>query len=339
MATYSIGSGGGRDYSTVQAWIDDMDATLTENEIGECYNDSEFLSTTFNVPVATFTGHTTGSGTEFILRCATGQSFRDNGSVQTNGLRYNQSNGVAFRTTDNYTQCVYLMDNYVTLDGLQVKADGAHSSVGAIQFLGGRDNLTVQNCIADSNGGAGGINIYGASSKARNCLSINRSAAGTGIAPRHGASLYYCTIVRPSNITPAGTGIVSSYNDPLIQNCAIFGFTTLESGGTNGSSSNNCSDLAISFGSSNQASKTYANQFAQSDASGGVHDFKIVTGSDCKDNGSTDATNGANDIANTARPSGSAYDIGCWEFVAAATGQPASKRMGGVKFTHRYGQW
>lgn len=35
------------------------------------------------------------------------------------------------------------------------------------------------------------------------------------------------------------------------------------------------------------------------------------------DVGTTDATNAANDIAGTARPSGSSYDVGAWEYVSA----------------------
>jgi len=60
---------------------------------------------------------------------------------------------------------------------------------------------------------------------------------------------------------------------------------------------------------------TYANQFQN--VNDATRDFRLVTGAAMKDTGTTDATNAANDIAGTARPSGSAYDVGCWEFVAA----------------------
>jgi hypothetical protein len=311
IITNSIGSVG-RDYSNPQSWIDAIpnDVVASGNSyVGECYNDSEFVD---GGTIADFVGFTVGASNTITLKCAAGQSFRDHASVQTNGLRYNQANGVGLRCTVS-SATVALRSNYITLDGLQIKCDGPDFNVAPVSFAIADNNVTIQNCIGDGTSGSSTFNVSGAGSVIRNCLAISR--AGGGISVGNGACAYFCTIVKPSNITPGGTAISSDLADPTVQNCAIFGFTTENSGGLAAGTDYNCSDLALSTGSNNQSSKTYANQFAQSDASGGAHDFKIVTGSDCKGNGLADATNGANDIANTARPSGAAYDIGCWEFV------------------------
>jgi hypothetical protein len=315
--TKSIGTTG-RDYSTLQAWEDALPANLVTDgnaQVGECYNDSEFSGT---LVVA---GETTDSTNSITLKCAAGQSFRDHGSVQTNALRYNQSVGVGITVTATYTIAISVAVNNITFDGLQVRTTGASGDCPAIAITGTVDFVRVQNCICDTTSSVKVVSLYSNSasptaSYIRNSLLIQRLSAQPALMAGNGSGVYYCTIVKPSNITPGGTAITSTYADPTITNTAIFGFTTLESGGATGN--NNCSDLAIGFGTSNQASKTYANQFVATDASAGAHDFKIKTGADCVDTGATDSTNGANDIAKTARPSGSAYDIGCWELVQAA---------------------
>ena len=70
---------------------------------------------------------------------------------------------------------------------------------------------------------------------------------------------------------------------------------------------------SISFGSANQASKTYANQFKN--ITDGTHDFRIKPGADLIETGATDATNAGTDIAGTVRPAVVTYDIGCWEMI------------------------
>src|SRR5215472_13375284 len=113
----TIDSGGGRDYSTIAAWFAALPANLVtdgNNQEGDCYNDSEFFSNSDHI--AFFTGHTTDSSHIITLTTGAGQSFRDNASVQTNALRYNQSNGVALRSgSASANSCIYVSDDYVTL--------------------------------------------------------------------------------------------------------------------------------------------------------------------------------------------------------------------------------
>ena len=94
MATKSIGTTG-RDYSTVALWLASLPATLTEAEIGECYNDSEFAEN-----IALGAGITTSGSNTLTLRAAAGQGIADHADKDTNPLVYDQSKGVGFRTTD-----------------------------------------------------------------------------------------------------------------------------------------------------------------------------------------------------------------------------------------------
>jgi hypothetical protein len=63
---------------------------------------------------------------------------------------------------------------------------------------------------------------------------------------------------------------------------------------------------------------TYAGQFE--DSTDSARDYRIKTGADLIDAGTTESTWAAYDIAVTARPDGAAYDVGCWEFVAGGGG-------------------
>src|SRR5947209_3758092 len=98
VVTKSIGSAGGRDYSTIALFIAALPANLVTADqqwIGECYNDSEFAIGS----ALAFSGITTDATRNIILRCASGQSFNDNAGKATNALRYNQTNGVGIRVT------------------------------------------------------------------------------------------------------------------------------------------------------------------------------------------------------------------------------------------------
>lgn len=324
MATRSIGSGGGRDYSTVQAWEDALPATLTENEIGEAYNDSEFSSTG---RICTFAGVTTSASFGITLRAAAGQSFRDHASVQSNALFYSQTRGVAMRgNTGGYDRTIVIEVDYVTLSGLQLLSQQGGAAGGAVvsNSTSGKTNVVVEHCIVDGERntvvGAGTITMVGGT--LRNLLVITRGTGGNGISfsyPDANVLVLNVTLVRPTTYTAGGTALEAlSGTTTAIRNCAVFGFTTFANNNARFTGYNNCADITIGFGTSNQESKTYSNQFENT-----ATDFRIKTGADCVNNGATEAA-ASPDIANTTRPQSSAYDIGCWELVVAA-GPPVPK--------------
>lgn len=318
--TKSIGSAGGRDYSTLQAWEDARPATLTDAEVGECYNDSEFVSST---TLLTISGITTSATNTLTLKCAAGQSFRDNANVRSNALRYNASNGVGIRTTTSYTvTIVNTTVQYVRLDGLQIAA----KSTGVSQAMDGRvNNWIVTNCIFEyfmqNNVNNSGLHINGG--EVSNCLVIDYgTGAGSALKSTDGTTqaVRYTnvTVVRVSGTPSTSFAFRVAYGTAsIMKNCAGFGF-----GGFNSRDAafatglNNASDKAIGFGSSNQASVTFSAQFQAITSSG--PDLRALNTGNLYNNGVTDATYGTPDISNTARPISTSYDIGCWEASAAA---------------------
>ena len=123
MATRSIGSAGGRDYSSMQAWEDALPGTLTEDEIGELYNDSDsFVS---SGTILDISGHTGSFWCR--LRPATGQGFKDHADVRTNPLRYNRSNGVGLRSTGEFAVFIEVNQPRFEMSGLQIKMDTNNS--------------------------------------------------------------------------------------------------------------------------------------------------------------------------------------------------------------------
>lgn len=307
MATTSSIGTSGRDYSTPQAW---WDAFATGGWIGECYNDSEFTATA----QTTFSGKATSATDYATLKCAAGQSFSDNANVRSNALRYNAADGVGMRKTNSYSYTLNVDNSYVTISGIQITAG---TSTYPLSLSTGRTNMVLEYSIVEQRAAAHAIYADG-SGKTRNCLIVNRSASSSGIHSSYGTWTHRnLVIVRPSDVAATGSAF-NGGGTADIKNCAGFGFTNFSSTASGKSGSNNCSDATISFGTSNQASKTYANQFeVTTDA---TRDFRAKAGADLLNNGVTDTTNvpAGDDISRLARPQGSAWDIGPWELSVSA---------------------
>src|SRR6478672_9252824 len=114
----TIGSGGGRDYSTLAAWGASLPANLVtdgNSYEGDCYNDSEF---TGSATLLTLSGHTTDASHTITLTTGPGQSFRDNANVQTNALNYSSSSGVGINSSVAYAGTISITDSNVFLSNL-----------------------------------------------------------------------------------------------------------------------------------------------------------------------------------------------------------------------------
>lgn len=323
MATISTIGTSARNYSTISAWLA---AFATGGWIGECYNDSEFVITS----AIAFSGHSTTSPNFITLRTAAGQGFKDNASVQTNALRYNASNGVGVRNTTAYTNVIIVGESFVTIQNLQIQGNGSYAYDNNQSASSG---VVLDSCILDIVLTASGqATARLRSGIMRNCLLVNRGNTGNGLDfsyPATGTVAANCTSVRPSDKTAANSAFMAASANAAVKNCAGFGFTNFSSGSLTGS--NNCSDQAIGFGTSNQASKTYANQFVNT--LNATADFREKSGADLFNNGFTDTTDvpAAVDIVGTARPQSASWDIGCWELiVASATVYSSTLSMMGV---------
>lgn len=263
-------------------------------------------------------GHTTSSTDNITITVGAGQGFRNNAGAATNALDYNASNGVAINCTANYSNTLTISDNNVILDGLQIAHTGGGNSGSCVDSTG---VLQINGCILkDSGGGAGSITILQTGANqvtARNSLfiqAISGAAANTSVTQ---FSAYFCDFVTPSNLTKSTKGFNSSYHVVIMENCAIFGATTAIS--VSGSGSSLTSTTCMTDQSSpptGWTQVTYTSQFVGTTTAGGL-DYRSKTGANLIGGGTADSTNGATDIIGTARPQGSSWDVGCWEFAGA----------------------
>lgn len=300
------------DYSTLQAWEDAITADLVaadEQWVGECLDQGEFTGSS---TLLTISGQTTDATRNIILRCATGDSFSDNVNVRTNALTYNSSNGVAITSSVGYSRTVYVISDYVTLEGLQIKATSGNSQV----LRWDTDNGTLSKCILDDNNSV--MACSGADAlKCSNCLFIKRTTGGSTITCSGGYGtlneFHGCTLVVPSGVGTGGTAFNNSGGtNPLVKNCAVFGHGTFSNGSFNAGSDYNATDLGTVLGANSLTSLTFADQ-VENDA----NDWRAKGTGSLDGAGTPDSTNLPDDISDTAR-SATAPTIGAWEVVSAA---------------------
>jgi hypothetical protein len=312
MPTTSTIGTASRNYSTITAW---HAAFANGGWIGQCYNDSEFNETPS-------IGGTSAANYE-TLTVAAGQSAFDNSA---NPLKYDVTKGVGLKTTAAYSQ-ILIVGSYCTIQRMQVLQSGGGNSNSTLQISFTAVSVLISQCLfVNTNTSVSrAARIMGAngagSQSLLNCVFINYAGDGLSVEYANGTVLANCTIVSPSDKANGSHALNISSQSPKITNCAGFGFSGGFSSGGTPTGSNNATDAAsISFGSANQTSLTYANQF--NGVTSAAMDFTIKSTSALKDNGATDTTDISPgvDIFNTSRPQGSAWDIGAHEYIAAGGG-------------------
>jgi hypothetical protein len=335
--TKTIGIGGTHNYSSLSAWEADTNAftggagadlvAADTIAIGQCFfngsGDGEFGGPGAGV-LLNLTGHTTDASHTITLTTGAGQSFRDNANVQTNALNFNQANGVAITTDDPFDVCIRCSDNYVTFSNLQIGSTG-----NGCMYIDG-NNVTINDCvIINSGAGSGGecfeFNNAGPCTVTNTLFMTNGGDTGLGLMTLAFNSspffFYFCTLVAPSDSTYGGTCIdLFNLGSATFENCAFFGpFASMHHArsGSNVPTYTNCMTDIAGPPSGVTGSKTYANQFHNTTNAAG--DWREKTGADLQGAGTADSTDGAMDIAGTARPQGGNWDIGCWELLASGT--------------------
>lgn len=313
--TKSVGSAGGRDYATLNAFIAAIPADLVaadEQWIGELYNDSEFAvgAVTLSLPAKT-----TDATRNIIIRAAAGHSFKDHANKLTNPLRYDQAVGVGIQGSGGAV--LQILSDYVTIEGLQFLATGGPGSNGISQASTNAPNVTVKNCIFKNNSsatGSAGLNLYNGTGI--NCVSEN-TAGGTAIMSNGGGAKFInCTAFQSGSGT--GFGYRGNYDSPLYRNCAAFGFNTNFRSGTSGSSNYNASSQASPPGANSLASLTASGQLENVSSSAAL-DARVKAGAALINAGVRENTYTADlDIVGSAR-STSTPTIGAWEYAAGAS--------------------
>lgn len=308
----TIGSTG--DYSLPQTWEDATPANLvTADQIWQGQLQNQAFSAGVSV------AGTTTDATRYVeLTTVAGSSFSDNASVQSNALRFNTANGASISVAGGYASAV---DNQVAntrLTKLQLE-----STAGSSQCLGSTVAVLVDRCIMES--AASGVGVFSVgvtvgSAVFKNSLFVNRAAAATKIVQAGGNfEAYNCTFAVPSDKTAATNGLDGHYSTATVKNCAIFGATnTLETGNSTFTNTTCRTDQASPPSGFTQIAYDTSTGSGFQNITDATRDYRLKSTSAMLDVGTTDSTNAAVDIAGTSRPSGSAYDIGAWEYVAAA---------------------
>lgn len=288
---------------------------------GQCQN-QEFSGTGVQ---CTISGSTVSSTCYKELTAVAGASFRDNANVQTNALYYNASNGCGIKGTTDSTRTISIQENNVSVNKLQVAATGnsghaihMNSDAGFLNFLiceGNDSDAGTANGVISQ--GAGVNNVIA------NSLIIQRKSGaehiiGTGTST---VAYYNCTIVAPDDLATAPTEIFNSgvSGTVTVQNCGLFAGNSTKAITAGSATFNFTTCYSDISGTTGVTQCTYANQFQN--VNDATRDFRLKAGANMLDTGTTDSTNAANDIVGTARPQGSAYDVGCWEKVVAASSQ------------------
>ncbi len=334
IVTKSIGTAGGRDYSTINAWDAAIPANLVtagDSWVGECYNDSQFGS-------SVLAAHTTDATHTIKLTAAAGQSFQDHASVRTNALRYNQSLGVGLRGTGTYSSTLNINGtiDYLTISRLQIYHTSANGTCHVVLFnASNANNCLLKDCIIEQADDSNVVQNIQGSSLAINCAIIvdNSTSGVVAVKTFTGGTITHCTIARASNRTAGGTGITQSHGTALVKSCAIFGYTTPVNASASSSSTKCGTEQSSGIpGTSHQFSISYSasSPFSNATTASSAHDFKTVSGTTLDGNGLLDSTNAPNDITGFARPA--APTIGAWQLPTGGPFPMFIRRDGGFRF-------
>jgi len=325
--TSTIGSGG--TYSTIALWFAACPANLVSSDAiwrGELKNQA-FSSANNLLLIA---GITTDSTRYIELTTEAGASFRDNGSVQSNALRFNSSNGASITVTGGYESAIGINSGtgFTRFSKLQIAGTGS----SACAAIAASDTCIIDFCILEGKASQGVAQMNGNGTNImRNSLVVQRAASATRVVDSSiTMQMTNCTVVTPSDVAASTDALRVQYGtSAVIKNCAFFGSTNvaIQQGGSRppaGTTFTTCrTDVGSPPTGCTQITYNTSTGSGFENISDATRDYRIKSGSAMLDVGTTDSTNAANDIAGTARPSGSAYDIGCWELVvgggAAAT--------------------
>jgi hypothetical protein len=297
--TKTIGTG--KDYTTFAACSAAMPNLVTADEIWHVQFSNEVHTGGISL-----TGITTDATRYIILDAEPGASFADHADKETNPQRYNASVGAAI------SGGVVISVPYTRIRRLQINGTGWGNWAFQISAVG----CVVEDLIIEGTNSDRVIQIHsGGAGSFANVLGIQDFSTGQPGFVVQTTNAVYCdhvTMVRPSNKSGGGSGAWYGIGGVLrLRNCAGFGFGSfLQNTANTTGSSNNASDLAIGFGSDNEASITYADQFKVVTTASGTHDFRRKAGSALEGAGLNLAGTVDHDIIGRARAG--PYDIGAW---------------------------
>jgi alpha-tubulin suppressor-like RCC1 family protein len=272
----------------------------------------------------------TTDATRFIrIKPYPGLGFSDRSA--TGPANYDPIKGIALYGAHGVlgNQCAYTV-----IEGLQLKQTQTtflYSGSGVITSDSLGQNSTLKNCIITSNydGVSAAYSLISwFTNVVINCLFVSKGCYGIANA----SAIINSTIINTGAYS-ARTAIINEYSNPIVKNCAIFGFDTLFTGGSgvtfSTSSNNNATNLSsgpTNWGSNSLTGLTTSAQFV--DTTTGTGNFRLRKSSPLIRGGTRDATYTSDlDIVGRAR-SLTLPSIGSWEEPSASgTVFPANIRF------------
>jgi hypothetical protein len=310
--------GVGKDYASIQAWVDAAPADLTTvDQIwkGVLYKEGAGTNGEWTLSakvVCAGSAHVTDATRYMWLTAASGASFSDNANKLTNALAYNAANGVAIRMTGS--EFVFQMGNGITIrfTGLQIQGKTAQP----LYAFNTGGLITVENCIVYTPDATEAAYLC----NARYVNSLLYSA-GQVVVCTTDSSFYASTLYTTSTTAPVinTTGVGAT-----IYSCAFFGGNAVSSSTSFMTASNNAtSQASVGFGTANQVGLTAASQFQS--VTPGSEDFRAKAGNGLGPGIRQQTYTNDLDIVGSAR-STTTPTIGAWEFpsITYTYARPAS---------------
>lgn len=280
--TKTIGTAGGRDYASIQAFFDAIPAdlvTLDQVWEGVIYPDSgnEFIGS------LSLTARVTDA-TRFVrLKAAPGASFTDNVNKLTNALRCDAANGILISTLANSTLNTLMTACRIELVGLQIYSRSTMTGGPFSAVSSAAQVITARDCILQASGLHSPVTGQAGSSAFRGYNVLLISEAGGCL--QMGGTASQNILKSATLVTTNGTAqrpISIDYNpQPLVKNCAIFGFTLAPNAGggfATGSTGNVTDRASFPSGMSGTTGLSYAAQFVDINTAGGTPDFRPKAG-------------------------------------------------------------
>lgn len=277
----------------------------------------------------------TTDATRFVrIKPYTGLGFSDRS--YSGPANYDPVKGIALKASN---VVLSVQSQYTVIEGLQFKQTSTsflYSGERTVVNNASGSSSTIKNCVITSE--LDGVTtsrelIYWFASTMINCLLVSKGCNGVS-----GATTIINSTIINVGANSARTGIVAPYSNPLVKNCAIFGFDTLfdAGGGVTGftaSSNNNATNVAsgstpTNWGSNSLSGLVTAEQFATISTTTNTGNFRLRKSSPLVRGGARDVayTNDV-DIVYRSR-SLTLPSIGAWEEPSAVgTVFPANIRF------------
>ncbi len=323
MTVSTIGSTG--DYATVPLWAaaapSDITASGTnENWEGELENQIHTSSSTTD-----FTGTTTDETHRFILRCKTGDSFRDDTNVLTNPHRIDTSKGASITATGYGTNLFNGSTSFVTLQDLQVYASAGQASIN----LG--YNFKIDHCKFQVTGNRANFmnhfqgGDYNDNSICTNSLFIGFTSNNTNTYGIYGRNYQFINCRFLALSANANSRLIrGAYGKLRFKNCSFFNYPSIYNGDSASEFINCATDLSNFNPAGTQTNclfnLTVSNEIVASTSSATTVNARTkTTSTNVKSGGVNLHPLYTFDLDGVTRPSSGAWDIGC-DYVSSGGG-------------------